>query len=234
MTSPGRFLIVNADDLGRTDGVNRAIARCHEHGIVTSASLMVRQPFAAEAADYARAHPRLAVGLHVDLGEWELRNGEWKAVYELPLGTEEAVRGEVGRQLARFRELIGADPTHLDSHQHVHRDDPARSVLRELGRALRVPVRHQGGAVTYCGSFYGQEPDGSPNVHRVTVAALEALLARTSTGWTELCVHPDDGSGEHRRVEADTLCDPSIRAALARSGIELRSFRDLRQSGPFP
>jgi predicted glycoside hydrolase/deacetylase ChbG (UPF0249 family) len=37
-----RIAIVNADDFGRTPGVNRGIARAHEEGVVTSASLMVR------------------------------------------------------------------------------------------------------------------------------------------------------------------------------------------------
>jgi predicted glycoside hydrolase/deacetylase ChbG (UPF0249 family) len=38
-----RLLIVNADDLGLSEGVNAGIAEAHERGIVTSASLMVRQ-----------------------------------------------------------------------------------------------------------------------------------------------------------------------------------------------
>ena len=38
-----RYLIVNADDFGLSEGVNRGIVRAHEGGIVTSASLMVRQ-----------------------------------------------------------------------------------------------------------------------------------------------------------------------------------------------
>src|SRR5437879_4472175 len=45
-----RYLIVNADDFGRSPGVNRGIMSAYEHGIVTSASLMVRWPAAAEAA----------------------------------------------------------------------------------------------------------------------------------------------------------------------------------------
>ena len=36
-----RRLVVNADDLGLTAGVNDGILRAHEHGIVTSASLLV-------------------------------------------------------------------------------------------------------------------------------------------------------------------------------------------------
>ena len=55
---PARHLIVNADDYGLTSGINRGIAEAHENGILTSASLMVRYPAAAEAAAYAKAHPR--------------------------------------------------------------------------------------------------------------------------------------------------------------------------------
>src|SRR4051794_39741974 len=76
-----RYLIVNADDFGQSRGVNAGIVEAHERGVVTSASLMVRWPAAAEAAACARSHPRLAVGLHLDLGEWECRDGTWVARY---------------------------------------------------------------------------------------------------------------------------------------------------------
>ncbi len=38
---------------------------------------MVRWPAAAEAAAYARAHPRLSLGLHFDLAEWTHDRGTW-------------------------------------------------------------------------------------------------------------------------------------------------------------
>src|SRR5437016_13239436 len=79
-----RVLVVNADEFGRSRGVNEGVAEAHERGIVTSASLMVRRPHAGDAAAYARAKPALSVGLHVDLGEWTYREGEgWAAVYEV-------------------------------------------------------------------------------------------------------------------------------------------------------
>ncbi len=71
-------LIVNADDFGMSATVNRGIVRAHEHGIVTSVSLMVLRETAGEAAAYGRSHPALSVGLHVDLGEWIYRHGEWQ------------------------------------------------------------------------------------------------------------------------------------------------------------
>ena len=56
-------LIVNPDDFGVTAGVNRGITEAHD---VTSASLLVRYPAAAEAAEYGRRHLELSVGLHVE------------------------------------------------------------------------------------------------------------------------------------------------------------------------
>src|SRR4051812_5062264 len=113
-----RYLIVNADDFGLSPGVNRGIITAHEHGIVTSASLMVRWPGAVEAAAYAKTRPELGVGLHIDLGEWAYRDGEWIALYQVvPLADHEAVFAEVERQLTCFRGLLGREPTHLDSHQ---------------------------------------------------------------------------------------------------------------------
>ena len=77
-----RYLIVNADDFGQSAGINRGIVTAHEQEIVTSASLMVRWQAAARAAEYAREHPEFSVGLHVDLGEWAFRDGDWVALYD--------------------------------------------------------------------------------------------------------------------------------------------------------
>ena len=87
-------LIVNADDFGRSRGVNRGVIRAHEEGIVTSATLMVRWPDAREAADYARDRT-LSVGLHLDLGEWIYQDGEWRARYDVVTGRS---RDEIARR----------------------------------------------------------------------------------------------------------------------------------------
>src|SRR6476646_3057882 len=103
-----RYLIVNADDFGQSPGVNRGIVEAHEKGIVTSASLMVRWPAAAEAAAYARARAGLGLGLHVELGEWAYRGGTWTLLYQVvPADDGAAVSAEVARQLESFYRLIG-------------------------------------------------------------------------------------------------------------------------------
>src|ERR1700682_6105944 len=114
--STAKSLIVNADVFGQRAGVNRGIITAHERGIVTSASMMVRWPAAAEAAAYAREHPKLSVGLHLDLGEWSFQEGAWRPLYEVvSMQDAAAVKEEFLRQIEAFRSLVGADPTHIDS-----------------------------------------------------------------------------------------------------------------------
>lgn len=237
--SAKRYLIVNADDFGLSAGVNRGIIEAHERGIVTSASLMVRWPGAGEAAAYGREHPKLSLGLHLDLGEWACRDGEWAALYEVvAAGDAAAVRDEASRQLAAFRGLFGRDPTHLDSHQHVHRKEPARSVLAELARDLRVPLRGCNPEMRYRGDFYGQTADGLPRPDAITASALIGILATLPPGLTELGCHPGFAAGldsmyrSEREAEVKVLCDPRVRAAIVAEGIELCSFDEARRHLP--
>ena|SRR5215472_6527381 len=229
---PRRYVIVNADDFGQSPGINRGVIRAHEQGIVTSASLMVRWPPAEQAAAYAREHPALSVGLHVDLSEWAYRDGAWVPLYQVvPADDSQAVRDELSRQLAEFRRLTGTDPTHIDSHQHVHRDEPTRSVLLDLARRMDIPLRHCSPDVNYCGEFYGQTAEGAPLSGRVTTDALIRILAALPAGVTELGCHPGFGEDldtmylNEREPEVQVLCDPRVQTALADLGIELCSFR---------
>src|SRR5579859_2761117 len=230
-----KFLIVNADDFGRSPGINRGIIRAHEQGIVTSASLMVRWPAARQACEYARSHPTLSVGLHFDLGEWACRpNGEWIQLYRVADENDSlAVFEQAALQLDAFRKLVGRDPTHIDSHQHMHMSGPARSILGKLSRQLGVPLRGCGRTVRYRGDFYGQNEEGWPLPEFISIEALIKVLARLRAGWTELGCHPGLGRDldsmylNEREMEVKTLCDSRVQTAIAAMGIELRSYHNL-------
>jgi predicted glycoside hydrolase/deacetylase ChbG (UPF0249 family) len=229
-----KYLIVNADDFGQCEGVNRGIVTAHRRGIVTSASLMVRWPAASEATAYARDHPSLSLGLHVDLGEKAFRAGEWVSVYSVvPLQDMTAITAEVSRQLDFFRRLMGCDPSHLDSHQHVHLREPVRTVLIDVARQLGIPLRHCCPNVCYRGNFYGQTAEGAPLPDAISVNGLIHILETLPPGCTELACHPADGCDldtmyrSERLEELRVLCDPSLRTAIQTRGIELRSFKDL-------
>jgi chitin disaccharide deacetylase len=229
-----RSLIVNADDFGLSPGVDEGVIAAHERGIVSSASLMVRWPAAVEAALSARDHPELGLGLHIDLSEREYRDGAWLCGYQVvDLKDQSAVADEVARQLDAFRRLVGRNPTHLDSHQHVHRKEPVKSILIERARALAVPLRHFSSSVGYRGDFYGQTATGVALPGAVSAERLIAVLKSLTPGITELGCHPGlrcdlvSIYNRERAEEVKALCDPRVRETVAAEGIILRNFSGL-------
>jgi predicted glycoside hydrolase/deacetylase ChbG (UPF0249 family) len=227
---PKKYLVVNADDFGQSLGVNRGIIEAHEKGIVTSASLMVRWPAAAEAALYARKHD-LDLGLHIDLGEWRFDGNNWTPIYEVvPLDDPRAVALEINSQLATFRALAGRDPTHLDSHQHVHLRETVRPVVEEIANDFGIPARRLNPRICYCGEFYGQNADGSSLPDSISAEAMVRILRGLQPGITELCCHPGETDGldtmyrAERTQEVRALCDPEVARVVHESGIHLSSF----------
>lgn len=227
--SERRFLVVNADDLGLSAAVDDGVFDAHARGVVTSASLMVRQGAAAAAAERAGGFPDLAIGLHLDLGEWSYAAGEWTLAYShCDLDDPAAVAAECRAQVERFRALLGRDPTHLDSHQHVHESEPAKGVAEALAAELGVPLRNR--AIRYEGGFYGQSGKGEPFPEGITPERLVELIHALPPGWTEIGCHPAAGPvptssyDAERRLELAALCDPAVREALREADVELHSF----------
>jgi predicted glycoside hydrolase/deacetylase ChbG (UPF0249 family) len=210
-------LIVNADDFGMSPGVNRGIIEAHRRGILTSASLMVGRAFSAEAAVLAGACPALSVGLHL----------------ELEPGAPDAVLAALEAQLARFRRLTGAEPTHVDSHHDVHRDPRVLPVVLGWAGALGAPLRGHSEA-RRLSKFYGQW-SGESHPEQIGLAGLLRLLdTEVREGVTELICHPGYVDRElassysaEREVELLTLCHPRVRRALHERAIRLIGFREL-------
>lgn len=146
-----RVLIVNADDFGLSKGQNYGIIEACRNGVVTSTTALVNGAAIDHAAQLSRSTPELAVGMHfvLTLGEplsampGLTRDGRlgkwiWQQAEEDSLPLEE-IAHELACQYHRFVELFGHEPTHIDSHHHVHmfarfipssRPLPARRALR--------------------------------------------------------------------------------------------------------
>jgi predicted glycoside hydrolase/deacetylase ChbG (UPF0249 family) len=229
----GPCLVVNADDFGMSTSINSGIIEAHERGIVTSASLMVRWPAAEAAAAYARQHPDLGVGLHVDLGEWVCDGERWKPRYErVRLNDASAVSREIEAQLALFQRLVGRNPSHLDSHQDVHRRASVRPIVVQLARRLEVPLWGWTRDVSHHGGFYGQTSAGEPLPEAIGVEALLSIVDALEPGVTVMRCHPggapetESSYREERVTETRSLCDPRVLEAVRSRGITLCSFAD--------
>jgi len=236
-----RVLIVNADDFGRSQEISAGILRAHAEGIVTSTSALVRGAGAEPAFDALARHPRLSVGLHLDFGEWAPRDGGWVATYEVvALDDARAVEREARAQLDRFRRLAGRSPTHIDSHQHVHREGGPHTVAARLAAELGVPLRGQCPDVHSCGSFYGRSSDGSPFPEGIAVDTLVRIICELPAGVTELVCHPGEPGvddplyGPERAEELRVLCDARVADAIRISEVRLVSFDAVRRAAAAP
>jgi predicted glycoside hydrolase/deacetylase ChbG (UPF0249 family) len=147
-------LIVNADDLGIDAPTTRGIVSAYQHGIVSSATLMVTMPAATEAAKAARA-AELPLGLHVSLTQGRAasgpdafrladRCGMFKlSPQHLIRATRsdatliDQIRAEIKAQLAKAVDL-GLTLTHVDSHQHIHMNPALFAVLEEEASAFGI------------------------------------------------------------------------------------------------
>lgn len=246
-------VIFNADDLGRTEGINAGIFEAHRRGVVTSATLMVNYEASVAAAEALSLHPELGIGLHVALTGDEPclpaaslpslvdGGGRFPAKPEL-LGAldPDEVRAEVRAQLERFVELTGRRPTHFDSHHHSHRHPIICQTLIEVARDLGVPVRCSSPEVAktlraagvrssdhFVERFFAEE---------ATQDVLGEILRSCTSGTTEIMCHPgrvDDelrqGSSytDDREREIEILCSQETFDLLHELEIERTDFTGL-------
>lgn len=246
-------LIVNADDFGRTPGINQGVVSAHDKGIVTSATMMVAYPAAAEAARLAKARPGLGVGLHVAVtggppvlpaAQLPSLVGPEGRLPAKPEGLERAhpreLLAEARAQLKRFRELMGRLPTHFDSHHHSHAQPAVLEALMtlswETGRPVRSPSpqlreKLRAEAIPTNDDFIDAFFDAG-----ATLENLIAQFGKMGDGTTELMCHPavvDDelratsGYVEPRAQELQALTHADARATLQALGIQLVNFEAL-------
>jgi chitin disaccharide deacetylase len=153
-----RTLVVNADDLGLTVGVNNGIFAAHDRGILTSASLMATAPATANAIRRVGSRPTLGVGVHLTLVDGApmlspdrvptLVHGDgrfhrsWRPFIVACLKGRVSMQ-EVERELTAQIEWVqseGIKLTHLDSHKHVHLFPPVFEIVVRLANRFRIPV----------------------------------------------------------------------------------------------
>ncbi len=207
-------LFVNADDFGLTDGIGRGIAEAMAVGIVGGTTAMVCPSGAVERlARLVRQEPILSgrVGLHLQLtggvpclpardvpslvGPDGAFPRKKTAVGKVD---PDEVRREWRAQLARLRSL-GIEPSHLDSHHHIHERPDVFPVFVELARELGLPARalsqdsrralsragvpHTDACVT---RWFGENLTANGFLSLVT-AAFEAI---GDAGTVEVMTHP--------------------------------------------
>lgn len=202
-----RRLIINADDFGLTEGINRAILELNAAGVLPSATLMATGNSFRDAVHGAFRQPSLGVGCHVVL----LDGTPASPALELPtLAPSGTFRGKLGdflldlfagridgaeierEAIAQIRRVqaAGITVTHLDTHKHTH------MFPRVLAPVLR--------AATTCGvpairnpfepSWSVRLTRNAPAARRMQVRALHMFRRRFLRSVRSARLRTTDGS----------------------------------------
>jgi chitin disaccharide deacetylase len=170
-------VIYSADDFGLTEPVNEAVELAHREGALTSASLMVAGPAAADAVRRARTMPSLRVGLHLvviegaavlppaDIPDLVDAEGRFPAD-QLRLGINYFFRPRIRHQLAaeiraQFAAFAATGLTldHANAHKHMHLHPTVGRLLIQIGRefglnSIRIPAEPPA-VLAQCGTRVG-------------------------------------------------------------------------------
>ncbi len=148
-------LVVNADDLGMTRGVNRGVIEAHRRGLVTSTSLIANGAAFDDAVAGIRQCPGLSVGLHVNLtagrpladgakSSLAGRDGRFHTLAgltaRLTIGAVSSrdLEAEITAQAERVIRS-GIALSHFDSHENIHLHPLAGHALAKVARRMNVP-----------------------------------------------------------------------------------------------
>ena len=184
------LVVINADDLGLSPGVNRGIFRAHRDGAVSSASLMATGEAFVEACEELRAHPDLGIGAHLALttgapvsppetvpslvdasGRFHSLGSVARRLLTGAISRAEIFK-EFNAQIERIQRA-GVPMDHLDGHHHLHAFPSVFSIVTQLARAHGI-------AWVRLSSLSGRiDFVGAPLV-RLPMALGISLVARTS------------------------------------------------------
>jgi hopanoid biosynthesis associated protein HpnK len=223
-------LIVNADDLGWTEGVNRGILDAFRRGIVTSTTVLANGTAFAEAVKTAKSAPRLGVGVHLNLSDGapvadresvtSLLNDDgqfadgpenllWKRARRGLILDE--VEEEWDAQIQKVRDA-GIRPTHLDGHKHVHMLPGLFEIALRLAKkhaieAIRVSLEESSlRSALACGSQ-----------HRTKVVMKQGVQAR---GLKLLARNARKQAARMGIATADYFCGIAQTGELTLEGVE--------------
>jgi hypothetical protein len=151
-----RVAIIHADDVGMCQAGLDAFAELWDFGLLSSGAVMVPCPWALKAAEFARAHPQVDLGVHSTLtSEW--RYYRWGPIstrdpqsgmiddegyfycrehYVAERADPDCVRVEIEAQVQRAV-AMGITPTHMDTHMG------SLANLRLLPTYLKVAIAHR-------------------------------------------------------------------------------------------
>jgi len=227
-------LIINADDMGLREAVNRGIITAHKNGVVTSVSVFAEGEGVADAVRILKENPSLGVGIHLNLDKFfVIDHGRGVASgYATPKPSPEEIKSEIYRQLDIFRSFdlpVACD--HIDSHHHTHLDPEIFPLVADAAKDRGITfVRLPAKLFPDYSVFEGLKKILDERGLRCIDHFIEGWYwGNVDENYTiaELLTHP--GYGElWREAELAHCCQPQLKSYFAEQKIDVIRFSDIK------
>ena len=166
-------LIINADDFGRHELINRAVKIACENGCLRSATIMAGGIAFDDAVKTAKNLPSLGVGVHLTLangnpilppeeipslvtaeGKFHENHAAFLKKFLQGKIILDEVRAELSAQIQKAVNS-GLQLTHVDSHQHLHHVPKIIDIVLDLADAAGIHAMRISSTKIFEGEFGG-------------------------------------------------------------------------------
>ncbi|MBI5573142.1 MAG: ChbG/HpnK family deacetylase [Elusimicrobia bacterium] len=224
-------LIVNADDFGYSEEINKGVIYAHTKGIVTSASLFVNKEFTEDAVRQAKENPGLGLGIHLDLDAFFEIDNKKGVIVKLKKPQQEIneIKTEIKNQIEKYLSF-SLQCDHLDSHHHSHLHPSVFSSVCEIASQYKIQK------IRFFRKIYSSTEEFE-KLKQVLQGYNLKFIPHFIEGWywgnidenyevAELMTHP--GYGElWRELEIARCCQFDLKSYLSNNDIYLIKFTDI-------
>lgn len=236
-------LIINADDLGLSKGVNEGILSTYKEGVVNSASLMVNMHAFEDAVAVIKNNSLEGIGLHFNFTEGIALTNKLRTIVDkdgnflrdfvnIPNLNHEEIYLEMEAQFHKATKA-GVNISHLDSHHHVHMAPKVRATFLDFAIDKKLPIRRIHNTLINPikivnffwqlrnSKFYTEKFVSSFYGGNAKFKNLEDIILQNRGKNLEIMCHPgflDSLNGEYdreRQLELDILCSKEVKSLIS-------------------
>lgn len=240
-------LIINADDFGYCESVNKAIISAHKNGVVTSCTIMTGMPGFEEGVKLLQENPTLTCGVHMTLTCYKPILNTHKTIVDEngyfyrrmsqeiidQIDTEE-IYEEFCAQIDRAIEH-GIKISHLDSHHHVHTMPLLKDVIKRITDKYKLPIR--GGfkyehdlnvtIVPLIGTFYKDKVSTDFFEQHINVDDYEIMDMMCHPGFESDFLRESTSYCSEREKEHFILTSKEFKDSIQRLNMTLTNYKKL-------
>ncbi len=246
-------LIMRADDLGFSEGVNHGICKAVKDGVITSVGIMTNMEAARHGYELLK-NENIALGLHTNICAGKpisdpklipslvQENGEFCTSKEIRQRKEDTIdvkecEIEVEAQLQRFIEITGRNPDYFEGHAVFSKNFfiALKNVAKKHGLFFENPImdkewEKQNGIVGFPFASLDEkglyDPKAFMNQHLDIIKNSPCAIAVFHPGYLDQYILTHSSFTFIRAMECDFLCSQWLKQWIKENNIELVDFRN--------